>query len=142
MTLQWSVGQGYAQELIRLKFEDECLAVSIKVGIRKWNDFSCQKVRCSRTWEIAGTYTHIDIEDVSCVIEHSATLNFNDLKCQSSRHIVRSRFETYRHRNNRNCNYLYILMQMLNLDSCLVGSKAKTSNFLQKKQILLLYIPK
>ena len=100
MTLQWSVGQGYAQELIRLKFEDECLAVSIKVGIRKWNDFSCQKVRCSRTWEIAGTYTHIDIEDVSCVIEHSATLNFNDLKCQSSRHIVRSRFETYRHRNN------------------------------------------
>ena len=29
-------------------------------------------------------------------------------------------------------------MQMLNLDSCLVGSKAKTSNFLQKKQILLL----
>ena len=98
MTLQWSVGQGYAQELIRLKFEDECLAVSIKVGIRKWNDFSCQKVRCSRTWEIAGTYTHIDIEDVSCVIEHSATLKFNDLKCQSSRHIVRSRFETYRHR--------------------------------------------
>ena len=91
MTLQWSVGQGYAQELIRLKFEDECLAVSIKVGIRKWNDFSCQKVRCSRTWEIAGTYTHIDIEDVSCVIEHSATLNFNDLKCQSSCHIVRCR---------------------------------------------------
>ena len=107
MTLQWSVGQGYAQELIRLKFEDECLAVSIKVGIRKWNDFSCQKVRCSRTWDIAGTYTHIDIEDVSCVIEHSATLNFNDLKCQSSRHIVRSRFETYRHRNNRNCNYTF-----------------------------------
>ena len=107
VTLQWSVGQGYAQELIRLKFEDECLAVSIKVGIRKWNDFSCQKVRCSRTWEIAGTYTHIDIEDVSCVIEHSATLKFNDLKCQSSRHIVRSRFETYRHRNNRNCNYIF-----------------------------------
>ena len=107
VTLQWSVGQGYAQELIRLKFEDECLAVSIKVGIRKWNDFSCQKVRCSRTWEIAGTYTHIDIEDVSCVIEHSATLKFNDLKCQSSRHIVRSRFETYRHRNNRNCNYTF-----------------------------------
>ena len=52
-------------------------------------------------------YTHIDTEDVSCVIEHSATLNFNDLKCQSSCHIVQSRFETYRHRNNRNCNYTF-----------------------------------